>query len=432
VTWLRAEGVPARAIWSAIDAGMSPLTGLVMAAGLLRALGAQQYGLIVVALAVSNLSTAFNPAIAATTTKFVSEAIGAGATREHGVARIVTGSLLVVALIDALFIAVTLVWGNGLAGLVFGAGTGADVSDLRAILTLAVLAICVQQLDAIFAATLRGLEQFAYQAVMEVFARTMLAVAVILVAFITRNVPASLLAYCCAYGISAVVRALLVRFANPEKRLWSRPGNADVRRLLGFGGWMWLNALATVAYGTLDRILIGRLLGTGAAAHFSIYTQLSQLVHLGPSSLFAFVYPMFSRLRSAHGPGSLPLVRLYRNSFMACVSIAGLLLVGLLLFRNQLAHIMGGRAFEPSDSVILLLGSSYFLLTFNIVPYYFLLGVGRSRGVSLLNSASMAAAVVCMTFLIPAYGENGAALARFAYGFGTLSLVYQARKLLRK
>ena len=61
--------------------------------------------------------------------------------------------------------------GGELVGLVFGAGAAADPADLRIVLILAVAAICVQQLDAIFAATLRGLEKFGHQALMEIAAR---------------------------------------------------------------------------------------------------------------------------------------------------------------------------------------------------------------------------------------------------------------------
>ncbi|HEY0339793.1 MAG TPA: hypothetical protein VGC34_03215, partial [Steroidobacteraceae bacterium] len=174
------------------------------------------------------------------------------------------------------------------------------------------------------------------------------------------------------------------------------------------------------------------VLGAAAAAHFSVYTQLAQLVHFIPTSLFAFSYPMFSRLRSSQGPGSVAVAGLYRSSFRACVLIGGALLLALLLCRGPLVHLLGGHTFQPNDSVLFLLGLSYFTLTFNIVPYYFLLGIGESRTVSLLNSVSMAAAVLCMTVLIPAYGENGAALARFAYGFGALTLIYQSRKAMHR
>jgi O-antigen/teichoic acid export membrane protein len=424
-------GVRLRAIWSAVDAGIGPFSALVMAAGLLRALGTHSYGLMVMALAVSNLSTAINPAIVSTTTKFVSEAVGSGAVRTFGVARIVSGSLFAIVVIDVLFVVGALLFGSELVGLVFGAGASGTVADLRVILILAVLAICIQQIDAVLAATLRGLEKFGHQAAMEVCCRIALVGSVVAVAFATRSVRAALVAYCCAYGTSALVRAIVVRVASPEKRLFALPEKADLRRLLIFGGWMWLNALATIPYGTLDRILIGRFFGAGAAAHFSVYTQLTQLVHLAPASLFSFVYPMFSRLRSEQGPIADSIVRLYRNSFRGCILISGSILVLLAAFGSFLAHVLGGRAFQPSETVLLLLGLSYFLLTFNIVPFYFLLGIGRSRGVSLVNSLSMAAAVLLMTVLIPAYGETGAALSRFAYGFGALTLLFQSRKALR-
>ncbi|MDB6087303.1 MAG: polysaccharide biosynthesis family protein [Gammaproteobacteria bacterium] len=422
--------IPSRAIWSAVDAGTAPLSSLVMAAGLLRALGAQNYGLIVMALAVSNLSTSINPAIAATTTKFVSEAVGSGTARHFPVARIISGSLLAVVVINVLLVGGAIWFGRALSGLIFGAGAAASDTELRAILILAVLAICIQQLDAIFAASLRGLEKFAYQAIAEVCARTLLTLAVVAVAFETRSVHAALVAYCCAYGVSAIARAIVVRVASREERIFRWPDSADFTRLLSFGGWMWLNALATVAYGTLDRILIGRIVGASAAAHFSVYAQLAQLVHFVPTSLFAFSYPMFSRLRSEQGLNSAAIRQLFRKSARACVAIGAAILATVLVFRDALLDLMGGKTFQHSDTVLILLGLSYFVLTFNVVPYYFLLGIGRSKSVSLLSSGSMVAAIVCMTFLIPAYGENGAALARFAYAFGALALVYQSREAL--
>lgn len=418
-----------RALWSAVDAVSAPTASLMIAAGLVRILGAREYGIMIVALAVSGLSTAIIPAISSTTTKFVSAA--SGLTDSAAVARIVTGSLVSVALVDVVLLIIAFSFKDALSVLVFGPRVASQTVGIGTVMGLAVTSVCLQQIDGVFAATLKGFEQFGRQAIAEIFSRATLVGAALVTALVSRNVQWVLVAYCCAAAVSALGRATVVARSMIGVRLFSSPHRSDYSRLFSFGGWMWLNVLATIAYSTVDRIVLGRVAGASAAAEFNIYVQVAQLVHFIPASLFAFSYPMFSRL-SVHKTQNMGLLRdLYRRYRRAAIAIAIFIALFEIIFMHQLLVIVGGRNFPQHDLPFDLLVLGFLLLCPNIVPYYLCLGLGTSRAVSLVTSISMLFSVLATAILIPGYGIEGAALARLVYGAGALVLLFQANRLLK-
>jgi O-antigen/teichoic acid export membrane protein len=100
----------------------------------------------------------------------------------------------------------------------------------------------------------------------------------------------------------------------------------------------------------------------------------------------------------------------------------------LLACRGNLLHVLAGRTFHAGDvAAFTYLVCGFALLAIAIAPYYLLLGMGRSRSVSLIMSTSMAISVVFMPFMIARFGLDGAALARLIYPIGALLLLYNAR-----
>src|SRR5580704_15442477 len=160
-----------RALWSAIDAVANPISALVTLGGLVRTLSAPDYGILVIALAASSISMAVNPAIATTTTKFISELAGLRNPRGRTAAGVITTSLIVVIIIDLVLLLGTALFDAPLSHFVFGT---ADSSHLQEVLFLAVLAVGIQQVDVVLAAAIRGLEHFKQQALFEIAFRVAL------------------------------------------------------------------------------------------------------------------------------------------------------------------------------------------------------------------------------------------------------------------
>jgi len=423
---------PTRALWSALDAAAAPASTLATLAVLVRALSASDYGILVIALAASGLSMAVNPAIAATTTKFVSGLSGQSHPSGRTVAGVITVSLITVAVIDLVLLLGAAVFNEPLSLWVFGAPV-ARTQHVGDVLLLAVLAIGIQQIETVLAAAIRGLERFRRQALIEMLSRAALTAVVTYVAWHTRSLVAILIAQCAVYLASILLRAIALRRLLPDKRLFELSGGADVSALFRYGGWMWLSALAGVAYTSADRIIVGRSLGAAAAGQYNIYVQITQLIHFIPSSVFAFSFPVLSRLAALGSAHRVEIAQTYRAYLLAismtALGIAAAIIVSWPFLLRMLAgaEFAGGKFGAPG-----LLTLNFLLLALNVTPYYVLLALGQARTVAVITTGSMLGALVLMMILIPRYGLEGAALSRLAYGVGTLMLLQRAQRLLKR
>jgi O-antigen/teichoic acid export membrane protein len=419
------------ALWSALDAASSPLAALIMAAGLVRTLGTREYGVFVVALAVSNLSAAIVPAISATTIKFVAEAVTD--KKEAKVANIMTASLLAVTTIDVLLLLAAEFFNVELSNAIFGRQVTELEPHLGLILLLAVGAVCLQQLDGVFSAVLKGLEHFRQQSLVEMSSRAIQVISSVVAAWLSRDVRVVLTTYCLVCAVSVGVRLTVLRLIVGKVRLFSLPARSDLYRLLRFGGWMWLNAAATVAFGTVDRIAVGRVSGPAVAAEYNIYVQLAQLVLFIPSSLFAFCFPLFSRL-GADKQVNMPAIRsLYNRYFRLAAIISISLGLVLLIFKRMILSLFGSTVVHEQHSpafTVLVVG--FVSLSLNVIPYWAGLGLGNARSVSLVTSISMFASILLTMSLTPIYGMEGAAFGRLIYGIGALIMIFQAQGILRR
>jgi O-antigen/teichoic acid export membrane protein len=429
---VREPAAAMRALWSALDAAATPASTLATLGALVSALGASDYGILVIALAASGLSMAVNPAIAATTTRFVSELSGNQHPGGRTVAGVITVSLITVAVIDTVLLLGTAVFDEPLSRWVFGAAV-APARHVGQVLLLAVLAIGIQQIETVLAAAIRGLERFRRQALIEIFSKVTLTIAVIFVAWHTRSVETILISQCAVYLASMLVRAVALRRLLPDKRLFELPGWVQVSTLFRYGGWMWLTALAGVAYASADRIIVGRTLGAAAAGQYNIYVQITQLIHFVPSSVFAYSFPAFSRLAAQGGARNSEIAREYRRYFAVISTTALGIAVIMILAWPFLLRIFAGTSFDGSQMrTAWLLGLNFLLLACVVAPYYLMLALGHARVVSMISTASMIAALALMVVLIPRYGLEGAALSRLAYGLVTLAFLERAHHHLGK
>ena len=211
-----------------------------------------------------------------------------------------------------------------------------------------------------------------------------------------------------------LVRAVALRRLLPDKRLFELSGAAGAGTLFRYGGWMWLTALAGVAYTSADRVIIGRNMGPAAAGQYNIYVQITQLIHFVPSSVFAFSFPAFSRLAAQGNARRLEIMRAYRTYLLA-ISMAALgnrrgndAVMARPL--KDLSPVQGSRTISRAHQNSLTL--NFLLLACNVAPYYVLLAFGHARAVAVITTTSMLAALVLMWLLIPRYGLQGAALSR--------------------
>ncbi len=147
---------------------------------------------------------------------------------------------------------------------------------------------------AVLSAAIRGLERFRRQALIEYCAGVADCRSNLLLRG-TRSLEVILGAQCVVYLASMLVRAVALRRLLPDGRLFALSGGAEAGTLFRYGGWMWLAALAGVAYTSVDRIIVGRNLARLPPAN-TIFMSRSLAHPLHPQQRLRFSFPTFSRL----------------------------------------------------------------------------------------------------------------------------------------
>ena len=66
-----------------------------------------------------------------------------------------------------------------------------------------------------------------------------------------------------------------------------------------FSRWSWLNSLSALAFGSVDRVLVGGLMGPAALAIYTVGVQVGQMIHTASVAVFQKAMPRVSRLLAA-------------------------------------------------------------------------------------------------------------------------------------
>ena len=196
----------------------------------------------------------------------------------------------------------------------------------------------------------------------------------------------------------------------------------ETRALLGLGVFTWLQAVGSVVFGQLDRILLGIFLGELAVAPYSLCVQFAHpifgLSASGLNFLFPYLSGRASTLSRADLKRTLGLAFACNLLLVACG--AGL----LLLMGPRLIRLWAGPIVAQSATKILapiVVGSA--LMGLSVTGTYAMQALGLFRTVALISLGSRAAMLLLMIVFLRHMGLQGLALSRLCYGSVAL-LVY--------
>lgn len=414
-----------RPIWTGLEAASGPVSSLAIALGLTATIGSEGFGTLVMLLAASNMAAAMAPAVSAATLRAIASAVGrAGglAAAETEIARLLASGLSVIATIALLVIVVAAAGQQWIVEALSSAYTDAPPP---AVLLMIVVAVAAVQFDGVIGATIRARERFRAQALMELAAKALLAAGVVLVALLGGDLYAIAATYCLICVTAPCARIIFYRTLVGARTLIARPLRSHYRDLLGFGGWMWLNALATAAFTSLDRLYVGVTLGSAKAAEYTIFIQIAQFVHFVPASLAAFSFPVWSRLEGTSGAAARSeAIALFWRVMVLAQSVAFVLAGSVLLSGALLRdHVQSMLGFAGDTQPLVLLLGAFALLGGTIAPYYYELARGNARLVAWITISGIVLSLVLMIVLTPVLGLAGTAYARFGYVAVALVLI---------
>ncbi len=407
--------------WGLMEYGLGPLVALAATPVLLRQLGTVGFGQFAMIMALAGFGNVANLGAAVTGTKLVSERLHEPDGPYHGAA--VSFALVACALAGVAAIALV---GWGAVAWIWPHATFGGI----AVTTLALPALLVylsQQFDQLFTGCLKGREAFARTALCEVGGRLTAYTVTCVVAILTGSPTIAALTQ--AAGLLATGLAKMHLFARASGRWAVLPlmDRAAMGAAFRFSRWSWLNSLSAVAFGSVDRILVGSLLGPSTLAIYTIGAQIGQMIHTASVAVFQKTMPLISRLAAA-ADGGAAVAREVRRLMAINISLSVLgSILALSVSAPLLGLMLGHHGYTDGHlATFRLLIVAAALLSLNVVAHFSLLGMGNGRAVAVLNGAAGGVMVCLLFLLVGPLGEAAAGWARIGYSLTTLAGIYLA------
>ena len=401
--------------WGLVEYGVGPMAALVALPILFRQLGTVGFGQYSMIIALAGFGNAANLGAAVTATKLVSERMHepGGAYRAAGVGMALIGCALgVVSVIAvALWLAVSLLWPHATFG-------GVAVT----LLAMPALAIYLaQQYDQLFSGCLKGREDFRATALCEVYSRSGTLALACATAALTASPTWTGLAQ--ALGLLLAGSAKMGVFSRAYGHAAVRPvrDRSAMMEAFRFSRWSWLNSLSALAFGSVDRVLVGSLMGPAALAIYTVGVQVGQMIHTASVAIFQKAMPRVSRLAAAPPyPGAAE--REVRRMMLANLALSVTATLAVLAVSSPLLDLMlGSNVAEGHLGTFRLLIAASGMLSLNAAAHFSLLGLGNSRAIAILNGLGGLAMLCVMAALVHVAGEHAAAWGRMAYALITLA-----------
>lgn len=251
-----------------------------------------------------------------------------------------------------------------------------------------------------------GLERLRAVALAQVAARLALFAATI--ALVRR--PADLLPL--ATAMLAITAATLVYTLHKARRTIGRPfplRRAAVREVLAEGAPFFWSSVAVSAYASSAIVIVGAVLGPGAAGYFALADKLRVAAVSLTQPLSQAVYPLFNTMAQAGArrAGDLTLRRLFVAAMLAAGGASSL---AMFCFAGEIIRLLGGHAFGPTVLLLrimapvpLVIGVSNILGRQTLIPW------GHVRLFTAITFVTAAFGVVAIVGFLYALGLTGAA-----------------------
>ncbi|MBL8030462.1 MAG: oligosaccharide flippase family protein [Candidatus Doudnabacteria bacterium] len=223
--------------------------------------------------------------------------------------------------------------------------------------------------------------------------------------------------------IYIIVSLLYRRFAKrlmPDFKLGFSLEKKFFSKVYGFGIYAALANITNNALQQFDRLFIPAFLGPAQLSYYGIAGSVSSKTALVVGSLSNVFFPMSSSL-IAEGKAEM-LGDIYRRIIRNLAVFASAITLSILLFSDKILLFWLNKDFaDKSNSSLVVLAFTYFILALYGTLYHFILGLGQVKFLAKWSTCLAALNVVLLFILVPKYGILGAA---WAYFLATLPLLF--------
>lgn len=158
------------------------------------------------------------------------------------------------------------------------------------------------------------------------------------------------------------------------------PSRDRAKSLLGYGGWVALTGLANPLLESLDRFVIGGILGAVAVTQYSIPMQLVGRIKVIPSALARALFPRLSGSEASESENIA-----VRSSLLTGILMTLISLFALALLRPFLNFWIGEKLSSVSTPIAEILIIGIWINSIAHIPYFYLQASGRPKIVAVIH-----------------------------------------------
>jgi O-antigen/teichoic acid export membrane protein len=400
------------AAYGVLDYIAYPVGMLVVAPIAIRGLGVAQYGVWMVASAALTIGSIVASGFGDANIRYVS--IARGASDRTGLIQAVRSTMGIHVVLG---IAVALLaWILSPLGADHIAASNAPLRH-ECLWSLRIVSILmfVRAIETVCVSTQRAFEHYGVAVRFSLMGRLLALLAAALLVLAGHGVVSIMLAT--AIFTIAGLAAQLVELRRLTGASALRPAfHPDATRsLLGFGVFSWIQAVAGVLFGQVDRLITGVYLGAATVASYALCAQMAQPVYGIAAAGLHFLFPYVSARSTGDSLG--PLRRVVALTLGANVLLVAVCAAPLLALGNRILTIWAGQTIAQAGRPVLpylVCGSA--LQALSVTGAYTLLALGKVRVATLVNLAGGIAMILATPWLLPKYGAHGMAVARLLCG----------------
>jgi O-antigen/teichoic acid export membrane protein len=199
----------------------------------------------------------------------------------------------------------------------------------------------------------------------------------------------------------------------PYARAVSGVSRAELRLLLGFGGWISVSGIVGPVLLYFDRFVIGALLPMSAVAYYTVPYEMVTRLSIIPGSLVATLFPTFSRLSTVKEDGALvTLAHLTARSVRYILASVGIVTVLIGIYASDLLRLWIGESVARESALVLqILAVGVLINSLAQVAYTLVQAHGRPDLTAKLHLLELPIHLLLVWELVRLWGVAGAALA---------------------
>lgn len=398
-------GTATNAVISLAGAIIPALVALVAIPGLVQSLGTELFGLLSFVWIVFGTFAVLDFGTGRATTKYVAELIaGERADAIPGLFWTASAINLAVGLVCGVVLFVGAPWIASHVVKVPEALTSTTVVALR----ITALALPWVVLGGVFRSALEGLQRFDLSTAVQLPVSALNYVAPLIVARSGASL-SWVIAAVCVSRVSAVVPLLMLCRRQLPTLGRPRVERAQIGKLVRFGSWLTVSNVVGPLLLSMDRLLVGSVLGVGALGLYAPVYELVTRLSLIPGSVMAALFPAFSTLTNGGADAIRHAMRRAQRLLallMLPVAVIGISFAPLIL-RIWL------DAEQPAASVmamrVLLIG--LFVLALGAVPFTLVQALDKPKWSAMVHVVELPIHAVITWFAVSRFGIVGAAAA---------------------